>query len=197
MPPDHLSLRRASRASKADVSLTELMARVADGDEAAFVALYDQVAPAVYGLARRVVRGAEQAEEVAQEALLEVWRTATRFDSSRGTPMTYVLTLTHRRAVDLVRREQSAKNREQRAAVAADTAYDVVDETVTGRLESQQVRECLEALTALQREAVTLAYYDGHTYPEVAALLGVNPSTVKTRMRDGLLRLKDCLGVRW
>jgi RNA polymerase sigma-70 factor (ECF subfamily) len=111
--------------------------------------------------------------------------------------MTYVLTLTHRRAVDLVRREQSAKNREQRAAVAADTAYDVVDETVTGRLESQQVRECLEALTALQREAVTLAYYDGHTYPEVAALLGVNPSTVKTRMRDGLLRLKDCLGVRW
>jgi RNA polymerase sigma-70 factor (ECF subfamily) len=197
MPPDPLSLRRASRASKADVSLTELMARVADGDEAAFVALYDQVAPAVYGLARRVVRGAEQAEEVAQEALLEVWRTATRFDSSRGTPMTYVLTLTHRRAVDLVRREQSAKNREQRAAVAADTAYDVVDETVTGRLESQQVRECLEALTALQREAVTLAYYDGHTYPEVAALLGVNPSTVKTRMRDGLLRLKDCLGVRW
>jgi RNA polymerase sigma-70 factor (ECF subfamily) len=197
MPPDPLSLRRASRASKADASLTELMARVADGDEAAFVALYDQVAPAVYGLARRVVRGAEQAEEVAQEALLEVWRTATRFDSSRGTPMTYVLTLTHRRAVDLVRREQSAKNREQRAAVAADTAYDVVDETVTGRLESQQVRECLEALTALQREAVTLAYYDGHTYPEVAALLGVNPSTVKTRMRDGLLRLKDCLGVRW
>jgi RNA polymerase sigma-70 factor (ECF subfamily) len=197
MPPDPLSLRRASRAAKADVSLTELMARVAGGDEAAFAALYDQVAPAVYGLARRVVRGAEQAEEVAQEALLEVWRTATRFDSSRGTPMTYVLTLTHRRAVDLVRREQSAKNREQRAAVAADTAYDVVDETVTGRLESQQVRECLEALTALQREAVTLAYYDGHTYPEVAALLGVNPSTVKTRMRDGLLRLKDCLGVRW
>jgi RNA polymerase sigma-70 factor (ECF subfamily) len=190
-----MSLHSVSGDAEHLPSLPELMVRVARGDEAAFAMLYDEVSPAVYGLARRVVRSAEHAEEVAQEALLEVWRTAARFDAHRGSPMTYILTITHRRAVDAVRREQSAKNRESRAAVAADVPYDVVDETVTARLDSERVRECLGSLTALQREAVTLAYYGGNTYPQVATLLGAHPATVKTRMRDGLIRLRDCLGV--
>jgi RNA polymerase sigma-70 factor (ECF subfamily) len=103
------------------------------------------------------------------------------------------LTITHRRAVDLIRREQSAKDREQRVAVATEPPYDVVAAEVSGRCERDEVRRCLSSLTDLQREALTLAYYDGYTYAEVASLLDVNPSTAKARIRDGLLRLRATL----
>jgi len=103
------------------------------------------------------------------------------------------VTLAHRRAVDRVRSAQASAAREVRAAVAA-TDYDVVVEEVETRLDAQRVRRCLESLTELQRESVTLAYYGGYTYREVAALLGVAVGTVKTRMRDGLIRLRDCMG---
>ncbi len=110
--------------------------------------------------------------------------------------MTFVLTIAHRRAVDAVRRDQAARDRETSAATRVETAFDQVTEAVTARLEHEQVRRCLGALTDLQRESVTLAYYGGHTYAEVASLLEVNPATVKTRLRDGLIRLRDCLGVQ-
>jgi len=177
-------------------SADELLRRVARGDEDAFRALYDLVAPRVYGLARRVVRDPAQAEEVAQEALVEVWRTAPRYDSSKGSASAWVLTIAHRRAVDRVRAAQAGADRERRVAAASvDTPYDDVVEGVTASLEQQQVRRCLQGLTDLQREAITLAYYDGYSYREVAEKLETALPTIKSRLRDGLIRLRDCLGV--
>ena len=170
--------------------------QVARGDREAFDHVYREMAASVYGLARRVLRDPAQAEEVAQEVLVEVWRTASRFDAAKGTARAWMLTIAHRRAVDRVRAEQAAHEREARIAASSQVVdYDEVVETVETRLEAQRVRHCLEVLTNLQRESVTLAYYGGYTYPEVATLLGAPLGTVKTRLRDGLGRLRDCLGV--
>jgi RNA polymerase sigma-70 factor (ECF subfamily) len=174
----------------------DLLRMVARGDEKAFTMLYEIIAARVFGLARRVLRDPAQAEEVAQEALVEVWRTAARFDPAKGSATSWVLTITHRRAVDRVRSAQAGADRERRAVAASgDTPYDGVVEEVTANLEQQQVRRCLKGLTDLQREAITLAYYDGFTYREVAEKLDTALPTIKTRMRDGLIRLRDCLGV--
>lgn len=177
--------------------LAALLAQVARGDDAAFAALYDATSGLVYGTVRAIVRDPAQSEEVTQEVLLEVWRTASRFDPGRGSGAGWLVTMAHRRAVDRVRAEQAAAARERRRASAggAGPDYDAVAEAVEARIDAQRVRRCLETLTELQRESVTLAYYGGYTYREVAALLEVAVGTVKTRMRDGLIRLRDCLGV--
>jgi RNA polymerase sigma-70 factor, ECF subfamily len=173
-----------------------LLQRVARGDEPAFEQLYDLVAPMVHGVILGVVRNPALAEEVTQEVLVEAWRTAPRFDPARGTARSWLVTMARRRAVDRVRSVQAAVDRDAAAgAQALERDVDVVSETVEARLEQQQVRRCLGALTELQREAVSLAFYAGHTYREVAQLLGVPIGTIKTRLRDGLLRLRDCLGV--
>ncbi len=174
--------------------LAGLLGQVARGDAVAFGAVYDQVAGQVFGLARTVLRDPAQAEEVCQEVMLDVWRNAARFDASRGTALAWLMTLAHRRAVDRVRSQQAATAREQRVA-RPEVSYDSVAETVQARLDAERVRRCLGSLTDLQRESITLAYYQGRTYREVAALLSVPVGTVKTRMRDGLIRLRDCLGV--
>jgi RNA polymerase sigma-70 factor (ECF subfamily) len=178
--------------------LGALLREVARGDERAFGEVYDLVSPTVYGLVRRILRDPAQSEEVAQEVLVDVWRSACRYDERRGTPHAWVMTLAHRRAVDRVRSEQSATEREARAA-ASDTRrpYDEVAEEATGRLERERVRRCMDTLTELQCESVRLAYYAGYTYREVARLLSTPLGTIKTRMRDGLIRLRDCLGVEW
>lgn len=177
--------------------LASLLARVARGDEAAFAAVYDAVAALVYGVVRGIVRDPAQSEEVTQEVLLEVWRNASRYDPRRGSGKAWVVTMAHRRAVDRVRAEQAAAERERRRAPSAGEVpdYDVVTEAVEASMDAQRVRRCLESLTDLQRESVTLAYYGGYSYREVAGLLDVAVGTVKTRMRDGLIRLRDCLGV--
>jgi RNA polymerase sigma-70 factor, ECF subfamily len=190
--PEHLM---AVPGTPPAVDAGDLLRAVARGDEKAFGRLYDLVAPRVYGLIRRVLRDPAQAEEVAQEALVEVWRNAARFDPARGSATAWVFTIAHRRAVDRVRSEQAATERTIRVGAASvDTPYDAVADEVSGRLERQQVRRCLDGLTELQRQAVTLAYYQGHSYPRVAELLGTPLPTVKTRMRDGLIRLRDCMG---
>ena len=170
-----------------------LLGEVARGDRAAFDALYDHLAAPVFGVVRSVVRDPCQSEEVTQEVFAEVWRAASRFDRDRGSAMAWVTTIAHRRAVDRVRSEQRTADRELRAALPA-IAYDDVAETVEASLDRERVRRCLGVLTELQRESVTLAYYGGYSYRQVASLLGVPAGTVGTRMRDGLIRLRDCLG---
>jgi RNA polymerase sigma-70 factor, ECF subfamily len=174
--------------------LDDLLTDVARGDDHAYEAVYDLPSGWVLGAARKVLRDPAMAEEVMQEVMLEVWRRASRFDPAVGSGAAWVMTLAHRRAVDRVRSERSHADRELRAATAV-IDYDDVTEAVEISLERERVQRCLASLTPLQRECVSLAYYGGYTYAEVAGLLGVPAGTVKTRMRDGLIRLRDCLGV--
>jgi len=194
-------MRERARAGAAGVpgarsDVDELLRTVAKGDERAFEQLYDVIAAPVYGLAKRILRNPAQSEEVAQEVLVEVWRRAATFDPARGSAMSWVMTMAHHRAVDRVRAEQSAANRDEKVARRdVDRPFDEVAELVATRIEHEQVRRCLSNLTDLQRESILLAYYRGHTYADVANLLDAALPTVKTRMRDGLIRLRDCLGV--
>lgn len=176
--------------------LETLLDRMSRGDRQAFETLYTAVAGPVLGLVRKVVRDPEQSEEVAQEVLIDVWRCAARFDARQGSAMAWIITLAHRRAVDRVRSAQASVARETTAGLRdRSPAFDEVFEQVERRLEREQVRRCLNQLTALQHESVMLAYYRGYTYQQTAEVLGVALGTIKTRLRDGLIRLRDCLGV--
>lgn len=177
------------------VDPTDLLVRVSLGDESALGSLYDVMGAAVHGLARRIVRDPSRAEEITQEVFVQAWQTAAKFDPSKGSARAWLMTLAHRRAVDVVRHDQAATNRENRYDWSNGPDHDVVEEAVTLNLEHEQVRRCMDGLTDLQREAIVLAYFQGNTYPEVAEHLGANLATVKTRMRDGLIRLRDCMGV--
>jgi RNA polymerase sigma-70 factor (ECF subfamily) len=188
--PSEPGLRLVHSEERADIEA--LLGRVARGDAPAFDALYDEVSPAVYGLARRVVRDPVHAEDVTQEVFLDVWRQATRFDPSRGKARTWILTITHRRAVDAVRRSESYKRQDHHGAID-EVSHDGPAEAAIQADEQSSVRTCLDTLTGLQLESVRLAYFNGYTYSEVATLLEKPLPTIKTRMRDGLIRLRDCL----
>lgn len=176
--------------------LEELLARCARGDQDAFARLYDATSARLYGLALRVVRNPAHAEEVTQEAYLEIWRTSARFDPGRGNAISWLMTITHRRAVDRVRSASAADRRddvyEQRTRPRP---YDVTAEDAHRSLEAHRVRKALQQLTETQRQAVELAYLGGYTHTEVASLLDLPLGTAKTRIRDGLIRLRDTMGV--
>ena len=176
--------------------LAELLSRCARGDEAAFADLYDATSARAYGLAVRVVRDPAQAQEVTQEAYLDVWRTASRFDSEKGSAVSWLLTIVHRKAVDRVRSAEAATRRD----IAYQDANRVVEhdstaEAAEASFEARRVRTALAGLTQVQREALTLAYYGGYTHTQVATMLDLPVGTAKTRIRDGLIRLRDALGV--
>jgi len=174
------------------VDVDDLMRRAARGDSQAFEELYDELSPAVYGLARRVVRDPVRAEDVTQEVFIDVWRKATRFDVERGKAKTWVMTIAHRRAVDTVRRSEAQKRQDHHGA-PDEVSHDEPGDALMAAEEHGAVRDCLETLTELQLESVRLAYFNGYTYGEVATLLEKPLPTIKTRMRDGLIRLRDCL----
>ncbi|MCV2396063.1 sigma-70 family RNA polymerase sigma factor [Actinotalea sp. M2MS4P-6] len=174
----------------------ELLVAVGRGDAAAFDALYPRIAGPVHGLAVRVVRDPDLAQDVSQEALVEVWRQAPRFDPDRGSAMAWILTIAHRRAVDRVRREETQSGVREKAAAVHDVPQpDEVPLAAHRSLEGARVRRALAGLSAVQREAIEMAYWRGYTHQEVSAALAVPLGTAKTRIRDGLIRLRDALHV--
>ena len=182
--------------ASAGAVLGELLRLSARGDEAAFARLYDATSARVFGLALRIVRDPAQAEEVAQEAFLEIWRTSSRFDPDRGSAIAWMLTIVHRKSVDRVRSAEASSRREstyhQRSQLVA---HDATAEAAQASLEARRVRAALAALTEVQREALELAYLGGYTHTEVATMLDLPVGTAKTRIRDGLIRLRDTMGV--
>ncbi len=176
--------------------LDALLRRVAHHDSEAFAALYDATRSRVYGMVTRVLRDRGYSEETTQDVYLQVWRTAESYDPASGSALAWMLTLAHRRAVDRVRSEQAASQRDSRygaATVERDSDH-VVDAVLSGE-ERQRVTACLDGLTGVQRECIELAYYQGLTYVQVSERLSANLATVKSRMRDALRGLRNCLGV--
>jgi RNA polymerase sigma-70 factor (ECF subfamily) len=176
--------------------LAALLKACGRGDEAAFAQLYDATSSRVVGLAVRVVRDPAQAEEVAQEAFLDIWRTSGRFDPTKGSPLGWLLTIVHRKAVDRVRSAEASTRRDasyQQQNQHVD--HDSTAEAAQASLEARRVRGALESLTPVQREALELAYFGGYTHSEVATMLELPVGTAKTRIRDGLIRLRDTMGV--
>ncbi|MEV6069712.1 sigma-70 family RNA polymerase sigma factor [Nocardia sp. NPDC052001] len=178
------------------LELAALLQRCGQSDEPAFAELYDRTCARVFGLVLRVLHDPGYAEETTQEVYLQIWRTAANFDPAKGSAVTWLMTLAHRRAVDRVRAEQAHAQREVAYGTSTlGNEFDEVTEEVGRRLEQQAVLQGLATLTETQREAISLAYFGGRTYAEVAAYLGVGLPTVKSRIRDGLTRLKKSLGV--
>ena len=196
VPPGAPSAAGAPVPAPESARLAELLKLSSRGDSEAFAALYDATSARAYGLALRVVRDPAQAEEVTQDAFLDAWRTSARFDPAKGSAIGWLLTIVHRKAVDRVRAAEAASRR--------DTAYqqqsqpvphDATAEAAEASLEAKRVRDCLEELTEVQREAITLAYFGGYTHTEVATMLDLPVGTAKTRIRDGLIRMRDAMGV--
>ena len=187
----------ASGALATGAELADLLRRSALGDETAFAALYDATSRRLFGLVLRVVRDHAMSEEVTQEAYLDVWRHCTRFDPDRGSAISWLMTIAHRTAVDRVRASEASRRRDDaHAATHRDVEFDTTAERGQASLEAQRVRRALTTLTDAQRSAVELAYLGGYTHAEVARLLDLPLGTAKTRIRDGLIRLRDTLGVQ-
>jgi RNA polymerase sigma-70 factor (ECF subfamily) len=176
--------------------LADLLKRSSRGDESAFAEWYDATSARAFGLAVRVLRDRAQAEEVAQESYLDCWRHASRFDPSKGSAIAWLLTIVHRKAVDRVRSAEASTRRDQAYGHREQSVpHDETAEAAAASLEATRVRSALADLTTKQREAVELAFLGGYTHTEVASMLDLPIGTAKTRIRDGLIRLRDALGV--
>jgi RNA polymerase sigma-70 factor, ECF subfamily len=187
---------RPMTAPRPGTDLDALLRQVARRDAQAFAGFYDHTRARVFGLITRVLRDSGYSEETTQEVYLEVWRTAEAFDSSKGSALSWLMTMAHRRAVDRVRAEQSAGQRESRyGAATVERPSDLVADAAIAADERRRVTACLESLTDVQRQCIDLAYYGGLTYVEVSQRLSANLSTIKSRMRDALRGLRGCLGV--
>jgi RNA polymerase sigma-70 factor (ECF subfamily) len=186
----------AAPAAVAEDSVEDVLARVGAGDRSAFSELYRAYAARVFGLASHLMRDPSQAEEVTQEVFLEVWRRASRFNPARGSGTAWILTLAHSRSVDRVRKAQAAHERDGNSSVG-DLRPDVhtVIEDLSARLGAVEFPHCLQSLTPLQRGCIVLAYFGGQSTSQVAAAIAAPVPTVKTGIRDGLVRLRDCMDV--
>jgi RNA polymerase sigma-70 factor (ECF subfamily) len=196
--PTHDAATAAPRSERAQeaADLADLLRHVARGDADAFARLYDATSTRTYGVIWRVLRSADHAAEVTQEVYTEVWRQATRFEESKGSATAWITTMAHRRAVDRVRSVTSEVARDEHYARAEPgREVDHVWEGVSSRLDADRVRKGMESLTAIQREALALAYFGGYTQSQVAERLKLPLGTVKTRIRDGLISLRNVLGV--
>lgn len=194
--PDGVPSSEGAPSGDASARLGSLMQRSSRGDEVAFAELYDATSARAYGLALRVVRNPAHAEEVVQEAYLDAWRTSSRFDPARGSAIGWLLTIVHRKAVDRVRSAEASTARDSTYhRESRPVEHDSTLEAAHASLEAQRVRTAVSGLTSVQREAVELAFFGGYTHTEVATMLDVPVGTAKTRIRDGLIRLRDAMGV--
>ena len=192
---DGTEFRRLKPVNTTD--LDALLRRVAQHDTEAFAELYDATRSRVYGMVCRVLRDRGYSEETTQDVYLQVWRTAESYDPASGSALAWLLTLAHRRAVDRVRSEQAASQRDSRyGATTVERDTDNVTDTVIADEERRRVADCLGGLTEVQRECIELAYYQGMTYVQVSQRLSANLATVKSRMRDAMRGLRNCLGGR-
>ena len=185
--------RPAIRRQHAPLSDEALVALVARGDEDALAELYDRIGRIAYGLALRVLRDDRLAEDAVQDGFLSVWRTAAAFRPERAKASTWVLTLVHRRAVDLVRREERRRAEPLAEEVSVAEAAESTEEAAWLRFERERVQAALGQLPDNQREALELAYYGGFSQAELAERLGVPLGTIKSRMFAGLARLRELL----
>ncbi|WP_235861373.1 sigma-70 family RNA polymerase sigma factor [Tersicoccus phoenicis] len=184
-------------ARGSDAHLETLMDRVASGDQDAFSALYDATSGHMFAVIERVLRNRALSEEVLQDAYVQIWQNAGAYEAGRGRVITWCLTLAHRRAVDRVRSVRASRERElAQGAKEYQESYDDVEDTVTTRLESERVDRAMEDLNTGQVTVIKLAYYGGYTQQEIARITDLPLGTVKTRIRDGMKRLRTRLGVR-
>jgi RNA polymerase sigma-70 factor, ECF subfamily len=191
MQPEPAATKQTQSRPERDRELTFLLGRAARGDAEAYTRLYDLAAPAVFGMALRMLGDRESAAEVTQEVFVDVWQQAARFDPHRGSVMTWTTTIAHRRSVDRVRRDRARSDRQERAARLITVPEAAPFDGMLVEEERSAVRTAVAALPPLQREALVLAYFGGYTYPEVASVLGIPVGTAKTRIRQGLQRLRE------
>lgn len=196
VPGGELAPVPGTRAPSVNEELAGLLKACSLGDEDAFAKLYDATAARLFGLVLRTVRDRAQAEEVTQDAYLDIWRNSARFDPGRGSAMSWLMTIGHRKAVDRVRSAEAARRRDTAYEAGEQAApFDQTVEEAHRNLDGQRVHRALDTLTETQRSALELAYFGGYTHREVAAMLGLPLGTAKTRIRDGLIRLRDTLGL--
>ena len=174
--------------------LADLLAQSATGKEAAFAKLYDQTAPRIFGLVLRVIRNQDIAEEVTQEAYLQIWQTAARYDQAKGSALSWLMTLAHRRAVDRIRSTEALRRRDTAYHQESSTVeHDATVAAVEASMEARRVRLAIESLSPAHRHVLELAYFGGHTHAEIAVIVGIPIGTAKTRIRDGLIRLRGVI----